>query len=334
MPNATLKGRIIWHELLTTDPDAAIEFYRTIAGWDVTPFPDNPSYRIWTTGTRQDAGLMQLPDDLKLMGVPPHWLFYVGVPDAEAAIAQATSLGGQLRMPAQEVPNVGRFAVLADPQGVVFCILQPGMEGDGEEQPPKPGEFSWHELLTTDWQAGFKFYHDLFGWEQMDSMDMGPMGTYLIWGRHGRQLGGMFNKPVEMPAPPHWMCYIMVANADAAAAKVPELGGKVLNGPMEVPGGDRIAQLMDPQGAAISVHSTAQVVRAEPIPAAAPEPAPRPKPVPRPKPKAPAAKARKPAKPTARKPVKKAAVKKAAATKKPVKKTTAARSRGRPAKKR
>jgi len=328
MPNPFPTGRIVWHELLTTDPDAAIPFYRSIVGWDVTPFPDNPSYRIWATGRRQDGGLMQLPDDLQRMGIPPHWLFYVGVPNADATIAKATALGGQLRMPAQEIPNVGRFAVLADPQGVVFCILQPIMEGDGEDAPPKPGEFSWHELLTTDWQAGFTFYRDLFGWQRMDSMDIGPMGTYLIWGRHGMQMGGMFNKPPEMPAPPHWMCYIMVPNADAAAAKAPELGGKVLNGPMEVPGGDRIAQLMDPQGAAISVHSTAQVVRAEPIPAAAPEPAPRPKPTPRPKPKA-----RKPAKPAARKPVKKAAVKKTV-TRKPVKKTTAARSRGRPAKKR
>jgi predicted enzyme related to lactoylglutathione lyase len=320
MPNPFPTGRIVWHELLTTDPDAAIPFYRGIVGWDVMPFPDNPSYRIWATGTRQDGGLMQLPDDLQRMGIPPHWLFYVGVPDADATIAKATALGGQLRMPAQEIPNVGRFAVLADPQGVVFCILQPFLEADGEDAPPKPGEFSWHELLTTDWQAGFTFYRDLFGWQRMDSMDMGPMGTYLIWGRHGMQMGGMFNKPPEMPAPPHWMCYIMVPNADAAAAKTPGLGGKVLNGPMEVPGGDRIAQLMDPQGAAIAVHSKPQVVKAEPIRAAKPAAKPKAKP----KKKAPAP--RKPAK----KPVRKAATK---PVRKPVKKSTAARRRGRPVKK-
>jgi predicted enzyme related to lactoylglutathione lyase len=320
MPTPTPTGRIVWHELLTPDPDAAIAFYKGVAGWGVIPFEGNPSYRIWTTGQRQDAGLMQLPDDLKQMGIPPHWLYYVGVPDADATMARATALGGQVRMPAQEIPNVGRFAVLADPQGAVFCILQPSMEGGEDvEQPAKPGQFSWHELATTDWQAGLNFYHDLFGWEKMDAMDMGPMGTYLLWGRKGMQLGGMFNKPPEMPAPPHWLCYIMVPNADAAAAKAAKLGGKVLNGPMDVPGGGRIAQLMDAQGAAIAVHSVAQVVRAERIPAAKPAAAAR------------AARAKqtpKPAKPAARKPAKKAPAKK-----KPVKKSTAARARRRPVKK-
>jgi uncharacterized protein len=314
MPHAFPTGRIVWHELLTTDPDAAIRFYESIIGWDVTPFENNPSYRLWTTGTRQDGGLMQLPDDLERMGVPPHWLFYVGVPDADATVARATSLGGELRMPAQEIATVGRFAVLADPGGAVFCILQPFTEGGArEDTPPKPGAFSWHELLTTDWQAGFNFYRDLFGWQKMDAMDMGPMGTYLIWGRNGVQLGGMFNKSPEMPAPPHWLCYIMVPNADAVAAKTPGLGGQVLNGPMDVPGGGRITQLIDPQGAAIAVHSVAQVVKAKPIRAAQAAAPPNTK-------KTPAT--RKPAPKAAKKPVRK-----------PVKKSTAARTRGRPVKK-
>lgn len=321
MPNGFPTGRIVWHELLTTDPDAAIPFYKSIVGWDVTPFPDNPSYRIWTTGTRQDGGLMQLPDDIRQMGIPPHWLMYVGVPDADATIAKTTSIGGEVRMPPQDIPNVGRFAVLADPQGAVFCILQPAMEGNREDRPPQPGEFSWHELATTDWQAAWDFYRDLFGWEKIDAMDMGPMGTYQIWGRKGMQLGGLFNKPPDMPAPPHWMCYAMVPNADAAAAKVTALGGKVLNGPMDVPGGDRIAQLLDPQGAAFAVHSTAQVVHAEPMaePKPKPKPAPtaaaKPTPAPKPRPKPAATKA-----PAARKPVKKAAARKPVKKGRPVKK--------------
>lgn len=151
-----------------------------------------------------------------------------------------------------DVPGAGRFAVLAGPQGAVFATLRPEGEAPGHGTWPNRGLVSWHELATTDHEAAFEFYHALFGWEKTDTMDMGPMGTYQLYRTNGTGLGGMYNKPADMPAPPHWPLYFMVEDVDALAKKMEQLGGKVLTGPMDVPGGDRVVQCLDPQGAAFA----------------------------------------------------------------------------------
>jgi predicted enzyme related to lactoylglutathione lyase len=119
------------------------------------------------------------------------------------------------------------------------------------------GEISWHELTTTDHAKAYDFYQKLFGWEKTSAMDMWEMGEYQMYGRGEETLGGMWTKPADLPMPPNWLYYIRVANVDDAAERIKTLGGQVLNGPMDVPGGDRIAQCMDPQGAAFAVHSRA-----------------------------------------------------------------------------
>ncbi|MDH3495362.1 MAG: VOC family protein [Gemmatimonadota bacterium] len=319
------RGRIVWHELMTTNPDAAVPFYRSVVGWDVMPWEQDRSYRLWTMRGDPCAGLMELPEEARLGGAPPNWMMYVAVPDIDQTMGQATAMGGMVLHGPQQIEGAGRFVVLSDPQGAVFAVMRSPGEQGGHDGPPKPGEFSWHELATTDWRAGWRFYQALFGWEKMEAMEMGPMGVYQMFGRKGQMLGGVYNKPPDMPAPPHWLCYAMVPNADTAAASVTRLGGKVLNGPMDVPGpsGDRIAQCMDPQGAAFAVHSTPRVAKARPPakpkaegpkakPAAAPKagkPAPK---KPAPKKKAPGAKKRpvKKVAPARKRPVKKAAVKK------------------------
>jgi predicted enzyme related to lactoylglutathione lyase len=220
---------------------------------------------MWTADGTPIGGLMVLPDEARQLGAPPHWLPYIAVPDVEASVAQAKGRNGKVYVEPQDVPTVGRFAVLADPHGAVFAVFSPAAEVPGHDGEPKPGEFSWHELATTNWQTAWNFYHALFGWEQTEAMDMGPGGVYQMFGRAGRTLGGMYNKPPEMEAAPHWLCYAKVKSADGAAEQVKANGGQVLNGPMAVPGGDRIAQCLDPQGAAFAVHSVV-------VAAAAPKP--------------------------------------------------------------
>ena len=116
------------------------------------------------------------------------------------------------------------------------------------------GEFSWNELVTTDYQAAFNFYSALLGWQHIDTMDMGPMGMYLMYGRDGKTLGGMMNRPAMMPANA-WIYYVTVSDLEGAIAKATARGAQVLFGPMDVPGGDRIAQLLDPQGVLFALHS-------------------------------------------------------------------------------
>lgn len=254
MADSTLRGRIVWYELMTTDMRGAEAFYPAITGWTPAPFAgtDMP-YTVWTRGDAQIGGLMTLPEQAKQAGAPPHWMIYIGTPNVDETASAAARLGARLIVPPQDIPSVGRFSVLADPHGAVFAIYT-SASPSRPEAPPELGDFSWHELATTNNQSAFNFYRELFGWEETGTMDMGPMGIYRMFGRGGRPMGGIFDKPAEMPAPPHWLVYARVADVHRAADAVKAGCGKVLNGPMEVPGGDWIVQCCDPQGAAFALH--------------------------------------------------------------------------------
>ncbi len=253
MPTIPL-GRFVWHELLTTDPAAAAQFYPRVTGWQVNDW--RPSYRVWMNGDDMVGGVMELPAQARQEGAPPHWMGYISTPNVDDTVAKAKSLGAELLMGPRDEPEVGRWAILNDPQGAMFAVYQPNNPQDRPLGAPAVGEFSWHELATTDQDAAMRFYSGLLGWKQDEAYDMGEMGTYLLFSVEGKQLGGMYRKPAEMPAPPHWMHYIHVDSADAAATRITDAGGQVIHGPMEVPGGDRIAMAVDPQGAHFAVHST------------------------------------------------------------------------------
>lgn len=252
-------GRFVWYELLTSDPKAAIEFYSDVIGWKTEPFGDD--YRMWVGSQGPLGGVVLLPEQAKRMGAPPFWQAHVEVENVDAAIDRVKSLGGKL-IHTEDVPTVGRFAVIADPQGAVISLFTPSNAMTSHD-PNKSGEFSWRELYTTDHEAAFKFYSELVGWQRLGEFDMGAMGKYLLWGREGKQLGGMMTKPKDMKTPdgrevpPSWMYYVTVTDLDAALQRAKARSAKVLNGPMEVPGGQRIAQLMDPQGAAFALATPA-----------------------------------------------------------------------------
>jgi predicted enzyme related to lactoylglutathione lyase len=250
------RGRFVWHELLTTDTKAAGAFFSKIIGWKTQPWGNDQSYTLFVSGGRQLAGLMALPEEAKKMGAPPNWLTYIGTPDVDDTARLATSLGATVLKAPEDIPGAGRFAVLQDPQGATFGIYK-SAQAAGPDAVPAVGDFSWHELATTDAKTAFSFYQRLFGWEETSAMDMGEMGVYQMFGqsKQGRTLGGLFNKPSQMPGPPAWVAYIKVPDARKSADAIKKAGAKVINGPMEVPGGDWIAQGMDQQGAMFAVHS-------------------------------------------------------------------------------
>ncbi|MFB3855278.1 MAG: VOC family protein [Vicinamibacterales bacterium] len=251
-----MRGRFVWYELMTTDPAAAKGFYTKVVGWGTQDWPgSNPPYWMWIRGEAPVGGLMQLPEEARKGGAPPHWLAYVSVPDVDQSVEQAKGMGAMVHVPPTEIPEIGRFAVLADPQGAAFAVFKALSHGGIPDKSPQTGDFSWHELVTTDLDAAFRFYSALFGWEKTTAMDMGPMGVYQMYGVPGHELGGMFNRPPDIPAPPHWMLYVKVDDIDQSTERVKSAGGQILNGPMEVPGGDWIVQCMDPQGAAFSLHA-------------------------------------------------------------------------------
>ena len=253
------RGRFVWYELMTGDPDAAQTFYTKLTGWKAQAWDGAPtSYTMWMNGDTPVGGLMQLPDEVKQQGAPPHWIAYAATPDVDATTARATEAGGRLLYGPTDIPTVGRVATLADRQGAVFALHTAAGAAPGHDGPWQIGEFSWHELATTDPEAAVDFYTGLLGWVKTDAMDMGPAGLYQMFGRSKeRSMGGIFKKPPEMPGPSAWLVYVRVDNVDERVDVVKTLGGQVLNGPMDVPGGDRVAQCLDPQGAAFAIHSTA-----------------------------------------------------------------------------
>jgi predicted enzyme related to lactoylglutathione lyase len=302
MADNTVRGRFVWHELMTPDTSGAHAFYSKVVGWKTQPFEHDPSYQMFAAGSGPLGGSVQDTG-------APHWLHYIGTSDIDATVAQVKSRGGSVKKDVTAIPNAGKYAVLADPQGAVFGVYYSPMD-TGKESPPKRGEFSWHELATSDWRAAVDFYSAVFGWTKMAEHDMGPMGMYVLFGSNGVQRGGMFNKPADMPGGPSWLGYVRVKDVNDAVKKAKGARGTLVNGPMEVPGGDWIAQFVDPYGAMFAVHTLAADLKpAQPAAAAAAAPAP-------------AAPAAEPAKPAAPKKAaaKKAPAKKAAAKKAPAKK--------------
>jgi predicted enzyme related to lactoylglutathione lyase len=252
---STLLGRPLWYELMTTDMAGAEKFYRAVLGWSATPFGSSPQpYTVFNrTGEVPVAGVMTKPSDVD---APPFWAMYVGVPRLEEAAAHVTRLGGGECSPAIEVPTVGRMQMMRDPQGATFYIYEPASAEQRPEGPAEIGEASWHELMTTDAPAAMAFYREAFGWEPSEAMDMGELGKYQMFNRPHGMIGGMMNKPREMAhVPPHWQIYFRVPDIHAAVERITANGGRILNGPMEVPGGDMIVNAMDPQGAAFSLHA-------------------------------------------------------------------------------
>ena len=255
---STLLGRPLWYELMTTDMKAAESFYRNVVGWKTAPFEGaSAPYTIFNRGGEKTGigGVMKKPDEVK---APPFWAMYVGVPKLEEAAAQIKRLGGKEHTEVIDIPDVGRMQMMMDPQGAAFYIMQPASSEQRAEGAPEVGEASWHELMTTDVKAAMKFYEDVFHWQPGNTMDMGEMGTYQMFNRPHGMIGGMMKKPPQMAnVPPNWLIYFRVPDVDAAAPRITASGGKILNGPNEVPGGDRVLSAADPQGAAFGLHAKA-----------------------------------------------------------------------------
>ena len=250
----TLLGSFIWCELMTTDTDAAEAFYKEVVGWTTVDHAPDGSYKIFTTATGVGvAGLMRLPDRGMQDAAPPHWLMYVGTPDIEATAMRIAQYGGRVLKQPATIADGGRFAIVADPHGAAFGIFQPPPNRPGPKR-GGVGDFSWFELYTPDPDRAWTFYSTIFGWEKTSAMDMGEMGLYQMFGRGG----GVPSGGIMVPPPgahPAWMPYARVTDAKAAAASATAHGATIVNGPMEVPGGDWIAQGLDPQGAFFSLHS-------------------------------------------------------------------------------
>jgi len=253
---SNIKGRFTWYDFMAADIPAAIDFYTRLFGWEAEAWEGPKPYTMFKNGDRVLGGVMELPAEAQKMGAPPNWVAYVGTPDLDATVAAAVGSGAQVRVPAFDIPGVGRISFLADPFGAMFAAFSPA-DPMPDPGPPQVGEIDWAENGTGDYARAFDFYAALFGWTVASDveMDMGDCKmTYRIFKGPERALGGLYTIRDSMPMPPHWLYYFRVAGLEAKLELIKELGGRVLNGPMEVPGGDRTAQCMDSQGGMFGLH--------------------------------------------------------------------------------
>lgn len=243
-------GCFIWYELLASDADAAQRFYGDVVGWSVEDSgQQGADYRLFKAPDGAPVGgLMTRPE-----GMPggPLWLGYVAVDDVDAAVSAVEEKGGALRMPAIDIPDVGRLAMVADPQGAPLYVMrgtsaEPSrafVQGDRAT----PGHAVWNELTAPDPDAAIDFYAGTFGWRREGSMPMGELGEYRFVHVGPTCLGAVTGQTPD--GRDGWQFYFLVPELDAATERLKAGGGKVIQGPEEIPGGGFSLIAEDPQGA-------------------------------------------------------------------------------------
>jgi uncharacterized protein len=253
-------GAFCWFELSTSDQQAAKNFYTSLFGWSVDDSPIGPDqfYSMFKINGRDVGAAYTQQPDQAAQGVPPNWMVYVSVEDADATANRASSLGGTIVAPPFDVMEHGRMAVLQDPTGAMISIWQP-KQHIGTGIGGVNNTFSWAELSTPDQARGGAFYSDLFGWKMVAGKDNQPAkpGDYYHIVNGQDMQGGVASPAQRDPnAPPHWLIYVTVADCKATVAKAKSLGANVYVDTMDIGDEGIIAVLADPQGAAFGLHQS------------------------------------------------------------------------------
>lgn len=256
----TQASNFIWYELMTSDPKGAADFYGAVVGWKIPGSGEATAggvdYRMIVRDDGGNAGgVLALTADMEAGGARPIWLGYLHVENVDAAVAAITADGGAVQMGAMDIP-VGRIAMVTDPQGAPFYIMDPvpppgseGMESDVFSM-DQPQRVRWNELATSDPDAAIAFYKKHFGWGQEGEMPMGELGAYRFIQRGDVGLGAVMPLMEGYPVPV-WNFYIGVDDIDRARDAVAANGGTITNEPMEIPGGEYAMNAIDPQGAPV-----------------------------------------------------------------------------------
>lgn len=258
MANPT--GSFIWYELLTGDPDGSKSFYDAVVGWDIAGEAQFPNgYRmIGRSDGKAAGGVMPLTDDMISHGAKPLWLGYISVADVDAASDAIKADGGEIHLPPFDIPGVGRVAMVTDPWHAPFYIMKPTPPADDPDAASdvfsvdQPQHMRWNELATSDQPGAIAFYAKHFGWAQDGAMPMGEAGDYKFIQQGDVTIGAIMPKPEAMPSS-LWTYYIGVDDIDQSVMAVVENGGRIMEGPMQVPGGNYVINGVDPQGAAFAL---------------------------------------------------------------------------------
>ncbi|MCW2924524.1 MAG: 27 kDa antigen [Thermoleophilia bacterium] len=257
-PLTHLHGHFYFADLKSPDPEAVAPFYRQLFGWELDGVPGAPTpYLIARVDERRKAALATLDPEQAQAGTPPHWFTYLTVGDLDATVAKVDGLGGAVLVAPFDVMDIGRMSVVRDSTGAHLGLWEDRVEATTVKD--EHGSTVWFELHSTDIDESLRFYGGLVGWTP-ESNDMGGGVEYHVMAPGGQaeqdpvQVGaaGMMQQmpqAAEAGVPSAWGVYFNVDDVDATVAKLTELGGSVVMGPMDIPGIGRSAAVRDPQGA-------------------------------------------------------------------------------------
>lgn len=249
MDSSRIIGRFVWHDILTDDPGRTKAFYTELFGWKTREMQvgNLPNYTAFRCGETEIGGMMPMPESMHLT---PHWVCYGSVDNVDAAVSRASALGATVVLPPEDIPSIGRFALLRDPHGATLAPFAFA----GHEPLPEPsdltGRFDWHQLNTPDLASAASFYREVLGWESQQSD--GPMGKILRFSIEGRAVAGAVQTPLTNQ-PAHWLPYVRVQNIDTFTEAGRRLGGKIWVAPTDIPSLGQIAVIGDPSGALIGL---------------------------------------------------------------------------------
>jgi predicted enzyme related to lactoylglutathione lyase len=247
-------GRFVWYELLTTDIASAEAFYHQVLGWSAQDASTSRfAYRVLAAEGAPVSGLMALPPEGLQRGATPRWVGYVAVDDIDAGMGRLKALGGTTYVPTTD-SNIGRIAIIADPQTATLALVQGLTIGVPPNDAEAVGRVGWHELWSAERRQAFAFYQGLLGWQKADSdVESAPDDDYQLFAAGSDTLGGIFTKPRQAPVS-FWLYYFNVVDLTVALQRVTEFAGRVMQGPIELPDGNWIARCIDPQGAMFALR--------------------------------------------------------------------------------
>ncbi|HEX2136301.1 MAG TPA: VOC family protein [Microvirga sp.] len=257
---ANSAGGFIWYELMTPDPAASKTFYDAVVGWTMEAQPSGSiDYRMITRADGGNAGgVLRLTPEMQSHGARPCWLGYLHVPDVDAAVDAIVRDGGSSLLAPNDIPEVGRIAMVTDPSGAAFYLMSPAPPAGRPDATSdvfsvdQAQHVRWNELSTNDPAGAVAFYTRHFGWVQDGDIDMGPMGKYQFVYHGGVMIGAIMPRMPQMPVS-LWTFYVGVDDIDRAAAAIATGGGQVLNGPHQIPGGEFSLNAVDPHGASFGL---------------------------------------------------------------------------------
>lgn len=256
-----MTGNFIWYELMTPDPTGAAAFYGAVAGWTIQPqgsaMPNGSEYRMIGRSDGGNAGgVLTLTPGMAAMGMQAGWIGYIHAPDLDAAVARLQAGGGKVHMPVTDI-GVGRMAMVSDPWGAVFYLMDPvppagQPDAVSDVYADQPQHMRWNQHWSPDARSAAAFYTDVVGWRQDGGMTMPDGRDYLFFYAGDARTGALGTMRPDGPGC-RWEYILGVDDIDRSVAAVKANGGNVRGKVEQVPGGHWAADITDPQGARIGI---------------------------------------------------------------------------------